>query len=285
MNTLSITVVFAGFFGMEFVFHSQITFLLYQIKITMKTRMNSILALLLLGLFVLISPACEKENDADPEVPETPEILEDIDGNTYRIVSIGSQVWMAENLRVSRYNDGTSIMSDLTNIQWWQTATGAYAVYSHGELDGLDGAEQVLGAYGALYNAHAAQSGKLCPGGWRVPTHEDWTVLSDYVGDSSLSGSLLKSSRMHPGEHPRWREWSGSATDLSDSFEFAALPGGRRDDHGQFEAAGEYGYWWKQSGLEGFNAWYVAIAYDRDSFIHVSSTSMQTGLSVRCIKE
>ncbi len=103
------------------------------------------------------------------------EIITDIDGNVYHAITIGKQVWMAENLRTTRYNDGTGIPFIVDNATaWYELHAPGYCWYDD-DMFNKDIA-------GALYNWHAVNTGKLCPKGWHVPSDNEWTILTDFLG-------------------------------------------------------------------------------------------------------
>jgi len=109
----------------------------------------------------------------------------DIDSNGYRIQALGSQVWLAENLRVTRLNDGTPIPLVTDSTEWDSLTTMGYCWYNNN-----DSAHRI--PYGALYNWHAVNTSKLCPSGWHVPTNIEWDTLVSYLGGNYLAGGMLK---------------------------------------------------------------------------------------------
>ncbi len=122
--------------------------------------------------------------EADDFEPGT---VTDIDGNIYQTVIIGDQEWMAQNLRVTKYKDGTEILTDLDNTDWSDTPDGAYAIFPHGSINELDSDAEVIAAYGKLYNWYAADDARgLCPTGWSVSGDADWTQLVNYVVDQGF---------------------------------------------------------------------------------------------------
>ena len=149
--------------------------------------------------------------------------VSDIDGNIYPIVKIGGQLWMTENLRVSRYNDGTAIPLVTDKNAWDNLTTPGYCWYNN------DSAAWAS-SYGALYNYFTvadATSPNVCPVGWHVPTDTEWTTLTDYLGGELLTvGLKMKSTRTSPDPHPRWDSPNTGATNESG---FIGLPGGRRN--------------------------------------------------------
>ncbi len=224
----------------------------------------------------------------------------DIDGNEYRTVIIGDQEWMAENLRTTRYRDGEDILSGLSNADWLNTTSGAMAVQPHGSLAGLDSDEDVLEAYGPLYNWNAVSAtAGLCPAGWRVPAENDWNELMDYADslgypNSSIAngvGNALKSRRQEESpvgapwatfEHPRWRfHFTHHGMDV---FGFSGHPGGYRVFNGSFDFVGTYGYWWSSSESGATSAWSRSIFHGSGDVTRLN-LSKQFGFSVRCLRE
>ncbi|MDG1381532.1 MAG: FISUMP domain-containing protein, partial [Flavobacteriales bacterium] len=178
-----------------------------------------------------------------------------MDGHNYELVTIGDQCWFAENLRTTLYGNGDVIPAGLTGGEWASTTTDATAMFGEGssycvenspDIDACD-ATQSLAEYGRLYNWDAVDDARsLCPSGWHVPTDGEWTDLEDFItaqGFSGTEGTALKSTS----------GWD-SGDNGTDDFGFSALPGGRRDNNGNFLYAGLDGYWWSSSPSGGF-AW------------------------------
>ena len=146
----------------------------------------------------------------------------------------------------------------MSNTGWTETSIGAYAVYPHASIEGLNSDAEVLEAYGALYNWYAVETGNLCPTGWRVPSNGDWSQLANYlinnyehITSNNEVARVLKSCRQVDsplgGEcdtsgHPRWTSYSSDYYG-TDEFMFSALPGGVRP----FQGVGSIGYWWSSS--------------------------------------
>jgi uncharacterized protein (TIGR02145 family) len=207
--------------------------------------------------------------------------LTDEDGNTYSTVWFGNQEWMAENLRVTQYNNGDAIPTGLSNTDWGNTTDGAYAIYPHSEIDGLGSDAEVVEAYGKLYNWYAVETGNLCPTGWRVPTDAEWTALTDYSGGESVAGGKLKSTRTAPDAHPRWGSPNTGATN---EYGFSALPGGIRDNNGTFDRIVDGGFWWSSTESNTDLAWGrdVYWSYGGVGRLHINK---EVGFSVRCVRD
>ena len=198
--------------------------------------------------------------------------LTDIDGNTYTKVSIGTQVWMKENLKVSKYRNGDPIVTGLTNTGWGATASGAYAVYNNDADNNL--------IYGKLYNWYAVVDSRgLCPSGWHVPADWEWDVLESNLGGASSAGGKLKAVSSL---------WSSPNTGATNSSGFTAFPGGYRNAaDGTFGDIGNSGNWLSTTVAgTGSNP----IVWSR-TLLNGWSDSRRNGIgkgdgfSVRCLKD
>ena len=197
----------------------------------------------------------------------------DVDGNTYKTVYIGTQQWMAENLKTSKYNDGTGIPNVTDNAQWSNLTTGAWVYYDNNEPDN--------NRFGKLYNWYAVSSTtngnkNICPSGWHVPSDTEWTILTDYLGGLSVAGGKMKEVGT--------LNWNSPNTNATNTSLFSALPGGSRDGYGIYHNVGSDCYWWSSTENGTGNIWdrilynYVVNAY-RDGGGKVA------GMSVRCLKD
>jgi len=211
-------------------------------------------------LIIILTQSCKK----DKEKP-----IRDNDGNIYTSVVIGVQVWMTENLKTTKYNDGTPITLVTDGEVWQVPYTPAYCWYDNDEAN-------FKSDYGALYNWSAVTSGKLCPEGWHVPTDAEWTTLTNYFGGESVAGGKLKETGI-----THWLSANAGATNQKG---FTALPGGARMDGGAFAGISSDGGWWSSTEFDTERAWGRLMYY---SFSNVGRYSLQkrTGFSVRCIKD
>jgi uncharacterized protein (TIGR02145 family) len=201
----------------------------------------------------------------------------DIDGNTYQTVRIGSQEWMAENLKTTRYRDGSDIECPGTDDDSWENNTsGAYAWHDN-DINNKE-------TYGALYNWPAVNSARgLCPEGWHIPTDTEWQTLVDYLGGEEIAGGSMKSTRTEPEAHPRWDSPNTGATNHSG---FAALPGGLRRSDGTFRESGVYSAWWAatEDDATETEAWHRSISYF-DTLVFHFVYGKGSGMSIRCVKD
>jgi uncharacterized protein (TIGR02145 family) len=202
--------------------------------------------------------------------------LTDIEGNSYKVVKIGNQVWMAENLKTSKYSDGTPIPNVVDNHQWSNLTTGAWAYYNN------DAAYNAK--YGKLYNWYVVSkttngNKNVCPTGWHEPTDAEWNVLTDYLGGVDVAGGKMKEAGAI--------NWKSPNTDATNTSLFTGLPGGLRDDGGGYYDIGYYGTWWSSTEHDTGNAWYRLLDYgngdaDRNnSYYYVK----KFGFSVRCLRD
>ena len=201
--------------------------------------------------------------------------VSDYEGNTYGTVLIGTQEWMAENLKTTHYRNGTAIgYPGSDNDAWKNNTEGAYAWYEN-DISWKDN-------YGALYNWYAVTSANnLCPTGWHIPANTEWTVLTDYLGGLSAAGGKLKSTATYPDPHPRW--WSPNINATNESG-FYGLPGGERDGNGNYTMMGGTAYFWSSTQYLTGIAWLRALPQLNGNAIGATA-SFATGFSVRCIKD
>ena len=197
----------------------------------------------------------------------TPSIT-DADGNVYTSVTIGTQEWMVENLRTTKYSDGTAIPNVTDGAAWNNLSTGGWCHYDNDS-------SQYEAMYGKLYNFYSVETGKLCPTGWHVPTDAEWTVLTDYLTANGhvWNGTALKSTS----------GWN-SGRNGTDDYGFLGLPGGYRYDDGDFDDVGNDGYWWSSSQSNTYNAWYRYLSYSNVSVNRVNVVK-DFGFSVRCLRD
>ena len=226
---------------------------------------NLIYPLIIMGLVLIFSNSCKKNDNNNTSTGVT---VTDIDDNVYHTVTIGTQVWMVENLKTTKYNDGTAIPLVTDGPTWAGLLTPAYCWYNNNEVT-------YKNTYGPLYNWFAVNTGKLCPAGWHVPTDAEWGTLITYLGDTTLAGGKLKEAgTVH---------WASPNTGATNSTGFTALPGGSRYTNGLFYLNGKYGWWWSSTESSSSDAWHQYMQYNT-SLIYRTAGSKIIGFSVRCIK-
>jgi uncharacterized protein (TIGR02145 family) len=214
--------------------------------------------------------------------------VSDIDGNTYSTIAIGTQVWMAENLKTTKYANGIPIPYVNTSGAWaaLNTPDKAYCYYNNNSSNNS--------TYGALYTWAAAMNGAAsstaspsgvqgaCPTGWHLPSDAEWTILTDYLGGTSVAGGKLKETGT--------THWQSPNTDATNESGFTALPGGGCFI-GSFQYVGQEGIWWSSTSFvpppteyyQYTNAWirgmwYNSIIADR------SHLPEKNGNTIRCVK-
>jgi uncharacterized protein (TIGR02145 family) len=201
------------------------------------------------------------------------QVVTDIDGNTYNTVQIGNQVWMSENLKVSRFKNGIEIPYILNNSEWAVLSTTAWCYYNHNENS----------SYGYLYNYYAVNnSNGLCPQDWRIPTSDDFNVLIVYLGgiigyNTQGNNDISVKLKAQSG----WGNFNDNGNNLTG---FNALPGGFRLSSGtgygqstEFREFGGIGQWWKFDGSV-----FVLTNGNRQGF---SYNYLRNGNSVRCLRD
>jgi uncharacterized protein (TIGR02145 family) len=201
--------------------------------------------------------------------------LTDIEGNAYNTATIGTQIWMAENLKTTKYNDGTNIIYITEPSPWAALTSPAYCWYNSDPITYNNN------GFGALYNWYvvdAVTNGNknVCPTGWHVPSDEEWTDLTDFLGGESVAGGKLKESGT-----THWQSPNVGATNESG---FTALPGGYRHADGTFNYVNILGGWWSSTESSITNAWYRHIGAP-ETYVSRISDFKKSGFSVRCIKD
>ena len=193
--------------------------------------------------------------------------ITDVEGNSYNIASIGDQTWMAENLKTTKFNDNSEIPNVLDDGEWYNLLTPAYAWYNHDPTT-------YKNPYGALYNWYAANSNKLCPLGWHVPSDNEWIVLINYLGES-VANKLKETGTLH------WVSPNAGATNESS---FSGLPGGWRFNGGGFSGLNYYGRYWSSTEFSSSQAYVRLLDYGNQDFYRINDNKV-TGFSIRCLKD
>ena len=212
-----------------------------------------------IALLAIIAIALLCENTSIAQVT-------DKDGNTYKSVTIGKQIWTAENLNVEHYRNGDAIPQVQDKEEWAILTSGAWCYYQNSSENGT--------IYGKLYNWYAVNDSRgLAPEGWHVATDDDWTKITELFGGAYVAGEKMKNTS-------GWSE-NGNGTNING---FAGLPGGYRNHDGYFMNIGINGLFWTSTAFSGTNAWFrnlIASIPDiyRPNYFYVN------GLSIRCVKD
>lgn len=195
--------------------------------------------------------------------------VKDADGNIYVSISIGKQIWLAENLKTTKFNNGSQIQLVTDEKAWKELRTPAYCCYGN-DIKNKD-------VYGVLYNWFTVKTGKLCPQGWHVPSDTEWRTMVGYLGDINKAADKLKEAGV---EH--WKNYPSTSTN---DFDFTALPGGTRLYSGVFPTFGSsYAVWWTSTEYSSLTAWNWGL-HDRSSSAYNGYDNKQCGFSVRCVQD
>jgi uncharacterized protein (TIGR02145 family) len=217
----------------------------------------------------------------------------DIDGNVYNTVTIGTQVWMKENLKTTKYTDGTAIPNVTDNSAWAALTTPGYCWYNND-------AAAYKATYGVLYNWYSldatSNGGKnVCPAGWHVPTDTEWTTMENYLiangynYDGTTTGNKYAKALASASG---WSSYSEAGTVGNTDYPakrnatgFTALPGGYRYDFDTFINIGSYGSWWSSSEVFSTYAWSRYIFCGSEIVWRISFYGKSCGFSVRCLRD
>lgn len=192
----------------------------------------------------------------------------DVDGNQYATIKIGTQVWMAENLKTTKFADGTEIPNVTANAQWMVQTTAALSYYNN-DISNKQ-------KYGILYNWYAATCCAICPQGWHLPTQEEWEKMRAFLLPNS--GVKLKSTT-------GWRESEIAGTQGTNESGFNALPGGVRGSNGNFFSVSEFGHWWMNKSTNATSAPYIILSFNQSIVSQANFNPKWNGASIRCVKD
>jgi uncharacterized protein (TIGR02145 family) len=244
--------------------------------------------ILLFALLIFLQASCEKE---EPRIGKTSAVfnpdkvygtVKDIDGNVYKTITIGSQTWMAENLRVTHYSNGDPVPNVKDNTKWSQQTSGAYCSYENTRNP------DTIATYGLLYNGYAVlDSSELAPEGWHIPSDEEWSTLvatidagdgtTDQYGSNSIAGGRMKEAGT--------RHWGYPNRFADNSSGFTAIPNGIR-----WQNPANFSYWHYDLSYWSSTEWNTIQLYYRGINTDFASIRRQpfgkvAGMSVRCIKD
>jgi uncharacterized protein (TIGR02145 family) len=195
--------------------------------------------------------------------------VKDADGNIYLAINIGKQVWMAENLKTTKLNDGKPISLVTDDKKWKALQSPAYCFYDNNPAN--------KDIYGALYNWFTVNTKKLCPQGWHVPSDAEWSAMVEFIGGKNSAGDKLKESGN--------QYWKNALIIPTNEFDFTALPGGTRLYSGSFpEFGNSYAVWWTSTPYSSLAAHNWGL-HDSSARIFNGYDNKQSGFSVRCMKD
>jgi uncharacterized protein (TIGR02145 family) len=197
--------------------------------------------------------------------------INDVDGNVYQTVTIGTQVWMAENLKTTKYRNGDLIGT--TTPATLDISAEATPKYQWA----YEGSESNANTYGRLYTWYAVTDTRnVCPVGWHMSTDAEWTTLITYLGDDGVAGGKLKETGT--------THWQSPNEGASNSSGFTALPSGFRNFDGRFYSIGGHGYLWSSSEYSTSSAYYRELFYN---YFDISRRyfNKANGFSVRCLRD
>jgi len=223
------------------------------------------LSLVKIAFLVIALSGCKKDDT-------TPTGITDVDGNVYHSVIIGTQTWLVENLKTTKFRNGDPI-TNTTDVTAWATQTSAaYCNYDNSTTNAT--------TYGRLYNWFAVNdSRKIAPAGWHIPSDTEWATLFTYLGGESVASGKLKEAGL--------THWITPNTGAANTIGFTALPGGGRSSVGVFANLGYYGFWWSSTEAttgntgSGMN---IYLHYGDAAAVRNSNFKVW-GMAVRCVKD
>jgi uncharacterized protein (TIGR02145 family) len=226
---------------------------------------------LLFGFLIIAFNSCEViEPDLYPDYTGQTGQVTDIEGNVYKTIGIGSQIWMAENLKTTLFNDNSPIPIILNDSIWGHLRSPGYCWYNNDSTINKK-------LYGALYNFYVVETGLLCPTGWHVPDKSEWNTLESFLGGYKIAGGKLKDYYTP--------YWSGPNRCLVNNYCFRALPGGQRlNIEGIFLGIGEGGNWWTSTSENNYQAFSRSMSHESTE-LYINLSNKKRGHSVRCIKD
>lgn len=236
--------------------------------------------LIILVIIIFVTLVCTVSCKKDPTSSNDPTTVTDFDGNVYKTVQIGEQLWMAENLKVTHYRNGDQIPNISDNNVWENMDDGAYCSYNNTDSN--------IDIYGLLYNWYVVDDSRgLAPTGWHIPTDGEWKQLEMYLGMSQSEADSTDWRGTDEGgklKEAGTTHWSSPNEGASNESGFSALPGGFRDEDGFFFLISYGGNWWSSTKFGNFLAWDRSLHY-KHSDIYLYGSDKQYGLSVRCIND
>jgi uncharacterized protein (TIGR02145 family) len=231
-----------------------------------KRKSYLIFPLLIIGCILIFSYSCKKSDSGTQQVT-TGATVTDIDGNVYPVVTIGSQTWMAANLKTTKFRNGHPITMVSDSLQWSTDTAAAYCNYGNNAAN--------ASVYGFYYNFWAVtDSNNIAPAGWHVPTDAEWDTLVSFLG-TGAGGKLKATGTTY---------WLSPNAGATNSTGFSGLPGGDRSNSGLFHYLGTYGCFWCSTESSVANAPEHVLSTNSANVIRLVEPK-GLGLSVRCVKD
>jgi len=233
-----------------------------------KLSRNWLYQILIAGLMVIQLNSCKKED---------PITVTDVDDNTYLAVPIGKQIWMAENLRTTKFNDKSGITLVTSNSTWTATTRPAYCWFNN------DTTYRDL--YGGLYNYFAIENGNLCPAGWHVPTNDEFKAMEKSLGMTQEQADSWGWRGTDQGKKLKNKSGWDDEGNGTNSSGFSALPGGYRYGlNGAFFDLGKLSYWWTSTDNNSNLGYYRRLDYNQ-VMVYAEGVRYQAGKYVRCVRD
>lgn len=221
----------------------------------------------ILSLFTILG--CTKD-EIKPELKTNhcifDAVITDIDGNNYNTIIIGTQCWMAENLRTTRYNNGQVINECNDDSIWSRTNQPSYCSFNSDSKS----------TSGYIYNGYTIDKNGVCPHGWHVPEEREWLQLFETVGGIEIAGRMLKESGTS--------HWAPPNTNSTNEFCFNALPASDRANTGQFYNSTTFACWWTSTLQSDYYCLY-RIFNNNPGVIKITNQSKNYGYPIRCVKD
>lgn len=246
----------------------------------MLSRKTQTTVLSIIALSVVSFSSCKKDDDPNDNnktsIIFNPNLtygtMTDVEGNSYKTIQIGNQTWMAENLRTTKYNDGSNIHRGIADSAWYYTsAEGIY--YTYNDTRNTD----TTRIMGMLYSWYAVNTDKLAPNGWHIPTQAEWDELVTYLGGTNTAGGKMKETG--------FTHWGDPNLDATNESGFTALPAGRMYPIGSTYTHYSFAAWfWSTTSYSAGEAIYCGLDHTNAVASRYHSQKIY-GYSVRCVKD
>ena len=235
--------------------------------------------LLFLLVFLIGMSSCVEKTPAGPDDMVESDPVTDVDGNVYRTIMIGDQIWMAENLSVTHFRNGDPIPNVTDSMHWTDTYEPAYCEYNN--------STSFVQHYGRLYNWYAVQDPRnIAPEGWHVPDDSEWSELETFLGMDSVAVNDIRWRGENQGVQLKeiGTAWDSLDTGATNESGFTALPAGYRRFNGRFDYIDYTAFFWTTTEYEELQGWFRALRCDYTNVYRYANLK-EYAFSVRCIKD